>query len=70
MSVPTHAPKGLPYLSHRTLAEVDAGVKQFTPDEIAVIRERHLGWEKAPCASLAKIFKTTPQRIAAICREG
>jgi hypothetical protein len=43
--------------------------RSFTPDEMAVIHERRHGWEKASCALLAKIFNTTPQEIAAICKD-
>lgn len=42
----------------------------FSADEIAVIRERHFGWEKASPAQLAAIFGTTHQRITAILKEG
>jgi len=40
----------------------------FTDDEARVIRERHFGWEMADFATLARIFGTSPQQIASICR--
>lgn len=43
--------------------------RPLTPDEIAVIRERHHGWERASCKQLAKIFGVSVQRIAAVVRD-
>ncbi len=42
--------------------------RPLTDEEKAVIRERRHGWEQADCATLARVFDTTPQRIAAICK--
>lgn len=39
----------------------------FTPDERAVIRERHFGWEQAPFALLARVFDTHANTIRTIC---
>lgn len=43
--------------------------RTLTHDEIAVIRERHHGWERASCKQLAKIFGVSVQRIAAIVKQ-
>ncbi|WP_036505076.1 hypothetical protein [Novosphingobium sp. AP12] len=51
----------MPAASGRAAASFDA-------DERAVIAARRFGWEQANCATLAKIFNTTPQVIAAITR--
>jgi len=40
----------------------------FSDNTMAVICERHFGWEMADFATLARIFGTSPQHIAAICR--
>jgi len=40
----------------------------FSDNTLAVIRERHFGWEMADFATLARIFGTSPQHIASICR--
>lgn len=42
----------------------------FSADEIAVIRERHFGWEKVTPAQLAAIFGTTHQHITAVLKGG
>lgn len=39
----------------------------FTPDERAVIRERHLGCEQAPFALLARVFDAHTNTIRTIC---
>ena len=38
----------------------------LTPDDIATIRERYHGWEKASASQLAAIFGVSVQRISAI----
>lgn len=43
--------------------------RAFTPDEIATIRERFHGWERASASQLAAIFGVSVQRISAIVRE-
>lgn len=40
--------------------------RDFTADDIAVMAERRFGWEDASCATLALIFGTTPQHVAAL----
>lgn len=40
--------------------------RTLSENEIAVIRERHFGWEKATPALLARVFGVSPQRITAI----
>lgn len=42
-------------------------MRDFTEDEIRVIKDRHFGWEKASYVLLARVFNTTPQRISRIC---
>lgn len=44
--------------------------KVFTPEEIAVIRERHFGWEEATPSLLAAVFGTSIQHITAILKDG
>lgn len=51
---------------NRSEAEVRHARRNFSADEIRVIRERFHGWEKADCKTLAAIFETTPQRISRI----
>lgn len=40
----------------------------LTPNDIAVIRERYHGWEKASAKTLAAVFGVSVQRISAIVR--
>lgn len=41
-------------------------MREFSPDEIAVIRERFHGWEQASASTLADVFGVSVQRISAI----
>ncbi len=47
---------------HRT----GSGKRDFTADEISVIRERYHGWEQASASTLAAVFDVSVQRITAI----
>lgn len=38
----------------------------LSPTEIAVIRKRHFGWEKATVTTLAEIFGVSRKRIASV----
>ncbi len=44
--------------------------REFSEDEIRVIRDRYHGFEKATCKTLAAVFSTTPQKIARIVNSG
>ena len=39
----------------------------LTPNDIAVIRERRFGWEKASPSLLAAVFGVSVQKINAVC---
>lgn len=49
---------------HRT----GSGKRDFTADEISVIRERFHGWEQASASTLAAVFGVSVQRIVAIVK--
>ena len=46
--------------------KLSTGQRDFTADEIIVIRERFHGWEQASASTLAAVFGVSVQRIAAI----
>lgn len=43
-----------------------SGKRDFTADDISVIRERYHGWEQASASTLAAVFGVSVQRIVAI----
>ena len=43
-----------------------SGKRDFTPNEISVIRERFHGWEQASASTLAAVFGVSVQRITSI----
>jgi hypothetical protein len=57
-------------MTDRTPKPVGAGDGRIlSPNDIAVIRERHTGWEKASPKILADVFGVSVQRITAVLKQ-